>query len=174
MDMHTLTVYPIKALSRKIELSFVACNQSGFRHDYTGIFCHHRISHFNCSYIIRIITSWKFDQIMLIPIGCFARTMNGVVFIVHGYQCFGARTTGRTTCPTQNGNDVTYIAFKHHSCISGKFIKAYGGLLISVPAARREALVAELESAGVPTRAVVGEIVDRQDLGEGTLIDVTA
>ena len=48
-----------------------------------------------------------------------------------------------------------------------------GGLLISVPAAKRDALLAELESAGVATRAVVGEIVDRQELGEGTLIDVT-
>ena len=47
-----------------------------------------------------------------------------------------------------------------------------GGLLISVPSARRDALLAELESAGVATRAVVGEIVDRQALGEGTLIDV--
>ena len=47
-----------------------------------------------------------------------------------------------------------------------------GGLLISVPATRRDALLAELESTGVETRAVVGEIVDRQDLGEGTLIDV--
>jgi len=48
-----------------------------------------------------------------------------------------------------------------------------GGLLISVPAARRDALVAELESAGVATRAVVGEIVDRQEMAEGKLIDVT-
>ena len=48
-----------------------------------------------------------------------------------------------------------------------------GGLLISVPAARLDALLAELESAGVETRAVVGEIVDRQDLVEGALIDVT-
>ena len=47
-----------------------------------------------------------------------------------------------------------------------------GGLLICVPATRRDALLAELESNGVATRAVVGEIVDRQDLGEGTLIDV--
>ena len=47
-----------------------------------------------------------------------------------------------------------------------------GGLLISVPAARRDALLAELEFGGVATRAVVGEIVDRSELGEGTLIDV--
>ncbi len=35
-----------------------------------------------------------------------------------------------------------------------------GGLLISVPAERQEALLSELQSAGVPVRAVVGEITE--------------
>ena len=48
-----------------------------------------------------------------------------------------------------------------------------GGLLISVGAVRREGLVRELERAGVGTRAIVGEIVDRDSLG-GALIDVLA
>jgi selenide,water dikinase len=47
-----------------------------------------------------------------------------------------------------------------------------GGLLISVPASNRDALIVELESAGVETRAVVGEIVERQDLADGKLIHV--
>lgn len=38
-----------------------------------------------------------------------------------------------------------------------------GGLLISVPAARADALLAGLEAKGVATRAVVGEVVARAD-----------
>lgn len=48
-----------------------------------------------------------------------------------------------------------------------------GGLLISVPAHRRDALVLELASAGVQTAAVVGEIVDKDSLN-GARIQVTA
>ena len=35
-----------------------------------------------------------------------------------------------------------------------------GGLLISVPRERRDELISELKSAGVPTTAIVGEITD--------------
>ena len=35
-----------------------------------------------------------------------------------------------------------------------------GGLLISVPGARLESLLSELESAGVPVRSVIGEIIE--------------
>ena len=41
-----------------------------------------------------------------------------------------------------------------------------GGLLISVAAGKREALLAELESAGVRTRAVIGEILPPESLGD--------
>ena len=47
-----------------------------------------------------------------------------------------------------------------------------GGLLISVSPDQLEALLTELESTGVSTRAVIGEIVDRRVLGEGISIDV--
>jgi selenide, water dikinase len=38
-----------------------------------------------------------------------------------------------------------------------------GGLLISVPADRTDALLAELQARGVSTRAVVGEVVERRE-----------
>jgi selenide,water dikinase len=38
-----------------------------------------------------------------------------------------------------------------------------GGLLISVPAERLDDLLAALEAKGVPTRAVVGEVLDRRE-----------
>ena len=49
-----------------------------------------------------------------------------------------------------------------------------GGLLISVSQHRLNALLAALEDAGVETRAVVGEIVAREDLPEGKLIEALA
>ena len=41
-----------------------------------------------------------------------------------------------------------------------------GGLLISVAAAKRDQLLNELEAAGVETRAVIGEIVDKGSFGD--------
>jgi len=47
-----------------------------------------------------------------------------------------------------------------------------GGLLISVQSDKAAELLSELESSGVQTRAVIGEIVDQSDLDSGVLIDV--
>ena len=41
-----------------------------------------------------------------------------------------------------------------------------GGLLISVAADRRDQLLDELEAAGVETRAIIGEVVDKTSLGD--------
>ncbi len=46
-----------------------------------------------------------------------------------------------------------------------------GGLLISVASDGADGLLAALEDAGVETRAVVGEIVAREDLPDGVLIE---
>ena len=46
-----------------------------------------------------------------------------------------------------------------------------GGLLISIAPDRLDGLLAALEDAGVQTRAVVGEIVAKEDLPEGILIE---
>ena len=46
-----------------------------------------------------------------------------------------------------------------------------GGLLISVAREGLDRLLGELESAGVETRAVVGEVVAREELPDGILIE---
>jgi selenide,water dikinase len=49
-----------------------------------------------------------------------------------------------------------------------------GGLLISVAREGLDRLLGELESAGVETRAVVGEVVAREELPDGILIETLA
>ncbi len=47
-----------------------------------------------------------------------------------------------------------------------------GGLLISVASDKKDRLLGELEAAGVGIRAVIGEIVESDSLGDGKLIEV--
>ena len=49
-----------------------------------------------------------------------------------------------------------------------------GGLLISIARDGLDGLLGELESAGVETRAVVGEVVAREELPDGILIEALA
>ena len=47
-----------------------------------------------------------------------------------------------------------------------------GGLLISLPAAKLDKLLSELQASGVESRAVVGEIVDSDSLGDCYIMEV--
>ncbi|MCH7745648.1 MAG: selenide, water dikinase SelD, partial [Chloroflexi bacterium] len=47
-----------------------------------------------------------------------------------------------------------------------------GGLLISVASDKKDGLLGELEAAGVEVRAVIGEMVESDSLGDGKLIEV--
>lgn len=47
-----------------------------------------------------------------------------------------------------------------------------GGLLISVASDKKDRLLGELEAAGVEIRAVIGEMVESDSLGDGKLIEV--
>ena len=47
-----------------------------------------------------------------------------------------------------------------------------GGLLISVASDKKDRLLDELEAAGVEVRAVIGEMVESDSLGDGKLIEV--